>query len=127
MLNKKFKEKEEDGDHDGVMSKIGTPESVRRALKSSSKPTYVQNCMVANIDPDLKKSSFFDGADIVRMNDEDFVFLMEDKGIEILRKTKYWKFDVTYHLGMEALLTYCSAQGWKIPNHLKKLNQIHDL
>uniref|UniRef100_A0AC34GG89 MULE transposase domain-containing protein n=1 Tax=Panagrolaimus sp. ES5 TaxID=591445 RepID=A0AC34GG89_9BILA len=89
MLNKKVKEKEEDGDHDGVMSRIGTTESVRRALKASSK-------IIRELFFESHKSSFSDGADIVRMNDEDFLFLMEDKGIEILRKAKYWKFDGTY-------------------------------
>uniref|UniRef100_A0A914P8Q5 Uncharacterized protein n=1 Tax=Panagrolaimus davidi TaxID=227884 RepID=A0A914P8Q5_9BILA len=44
----------------------------------------------------LQKSSFSNGSNIVRINDDDFVFLMEDKGIEILRKAKYWKFHGTF-------------------------------
>uniref|UniRef100_A0A914PGF5 Uncharacterized protein n=1 Tax=Panagrolaimus davidi TaxID=227884 RepID=A0A914PGF5_9BILA len=57
-LNQKVKECEENGDHDGVMSRIGLTETVRRILKGAAKPTFVQNCMPADIDEELQKSSF---------------------------------------------------------------------
>uniref|UniRef100_A0A914QQY8 Uncharacterized protein n=1 Tax=Panagrolaimus davidi TaxID=227884 RepID=A0A914QQY8_9BILA len=82
-LNQKVKECEENGDHNDVMSRIGTTETVRRRLKAAAKPTFVQNCMPADIDEELQKSSSSNGSNIVRINDEDFVFIMEDKGIEI--------------------------------------------
>uniref|UniRef100_A0A914YS53 Uncharacterized protein n=1 Tax=Panagrolaimus superbus TaxID=310955 RepID=A0A914YS53_9BILA len=57
-FNKKVKEKEEDGDHDGVMSRIGTTEALRKTLKKAAKPNFVQHCAPTDIDPELKNHLF---------------------------------------------------------------------